>query len=62
MTRRCNDCGDITLVSDLDSPAICPGCVRDRRSDELQLVAEIEQIGAQFIGRERGTRDDRGLG
>lgn len=58
MTRRCTDCGDITRVDDFDSPAVCGACVGERREVE-RSVRENPQAGAQFVGRERGTRDVR---
>jgi hypothetical protein len=57
MKRPCIDCDAPTVVRDLDEPAVCRSCAAARRAAEADQATD-EQAGAQFVGRERGTRDD----
>jgi hypothetical protein len=51
--RRCRSCSATVECTDIDVPAICEECQRVDAGDVGALDA-----GAQFVGRERGTRDD----
>lgn len=57
---RCMRCGERALADDYDSPALCRFCVDDDGLEERAASRMISQIGAQFVGHERGTRDDPG--
>lgn len=61
MIRRCMQCASLVQLrdSDLDTPALCGLCVDDVAQDVAAASDWNRQAGAQFIGRELGTRDDR---
>lgn len=54
---RCYVCGERALADDLDVPALCEGCKDDYDGDSAVVMRNFDQLGAQFVGHERGTRD-----